>query len=440
MTRHCGLKNSTNSSPTFSLSKTIAEQVADALLLKLTSAQRRLLTKHQISNVAAYELYLRGLHQLNQYSAAALRQAISFFNEAVKLDPQYVLAYARLGSCYNLLYIYSNSVPSAQLAQLAQAAAERARALDDNLAEAQAAFAQVSLFCRWQPDTALAASQRAGELKPEDRFPNLARGWALAVRGQLAEGLTALRRAQQFAPHAAALNVSLGHMLAFAGRYDEAAGFYQQVLQLVPQHTDATRGLGLVNLLRGNLAEVERLLRTKPWPGQQVIFALLRALGCARRGDAAGARQALAEAQQLPADAYLRSIHVATVYAELSELDEAFAWLERAWAEREPMLITLKVHPFFERLYGDPRFAELLQRLSLPRKVKRPPLLCTEAAQVFPPTAVGLPFHFTPCANTGVSPFCPCGCARFVPLELFSTYHVPVVGRQTAMSALPSPA
>lgn len=350
----------------FAVEDAIAEQVADALLLKLTSAQRRLLTKHQTSNVAAYELYLRGLHQLNQYSATAMRQAIGFFNEAVKHDPHYALAYARLGGCYNLLYIYSNSTPSAQLAQLAQNAAASALALDDTLAEAQAAFAQVNLFCLWQPDTALTASQRAVELKPHGTFPNLALGWAFAVRGQLREGLAALRQAQQFAPHSPALNVSLGHMLAFARRYDEAVECYQQALQLVPQHADAVRGLGLVNLLRGHSADVERLLQSQSPPGQQIIFALLRALLCARNGDALGAQQALTAAQQLPADAYLRAIHVATVYAELGEPDEAFAWLERAWAEREPMLITLKVHPFLDSLHGDPRFAELLRRLGLP--------------------------------------------------------------------------
>jgi DNA-binding winged helix-turn-helix (wHTH) protein/tetratricopeptide (TPR) repeat protein len=347
----------------FAVEDAIAEQVADALLLKLTGDQRRLLTKRQTTSVAAYELYLRGLQQLNQYSATALRQALTFFHEAVRHDPEYALAYARLGGCYNLLYIYSHSVPAPQFAQQAQATAERALALDDGLAEAHAASAQVNLFCRWRAAAALAAAQRAVELKPQSTFANLALGWALSAHGEVETSVAALRRAQQEAPTAPALNVSLGHVLAFAQRYDEAAESYQQALQLVPGHADAWRGLGLVNLLRGRVEEVQAAVEAETAPQRQTIAALLRALIYARTGDAAGVRQTLTAAQALPPDAYLRSIHHAAVYAELGETDEAFDWLEHAFIEQEPMLVTLNVHPFFDKLRPTARFAALLKRV-----------------------------------------------------------------------------
>lgn len=352
----------------FAVEDAIAEQVADALLLKLTSAQRHLLTKHETTSVAAYELYLRGLHQSHQYSASAMRQAITFFNESVQQDPHYALAHVRLASCYTLLYIYGHGIPASQLAQAAQAAATRAVQLDDSLAEAHATVSQTELFCAWHPMKAVVAARRAVELKPQGTFPNLALSWALAAHGQVEEAVTALRRVQQIAPHSPALNVSLGHLLAFARCYDEAAGFYQAVLQVIPTHADALRGLGLVNLLRGRVDDVWRTLAVEPLPGREAITALLRALACACRGDEAGARQALQTGQALPADAILRAIYIAAIYAALDARDEAFDWLERAWAEHEPMLITLQVHPFLTRLRDDPRFGALLRRLGFPEE------------------------------------------------------------------------
>ena len=347
----------------FAVEDAIAEQVADALLLKLTSAQRHWLTKRETTSVAAYELYLRGLQQLHAYSATAMRQAIPFFTAAARQDPQYALAQVRLASCYTLLYIYSHGVPAPQLAQLAQAAAARALELDDSLAEAHAAASQTALFCLWQPAEALVAARRAVALNPHGTFPNLALSWALAAHGQVEEAVTALRRVQQLAPHSPALNVSLGHLLAFARRYDEAAGFYHQVLSAIPAHADALRGLGMVNLLCGHMNEVAPLLTAEPSTGQAAIVALLRAMTCACQGDEAGARAALQAGQSLPTDAYLRSIYVAAIYAALDSRDEAFAWLERAWAEHEPMLITLQVHPFLSELRDDPRFGALRRRL-----------------------------------------------------------------------------
>lgn len=348
----------------FAVEDSISEQVADALLLKLTGDERRLLAKRYTGNIAAYELYLRGIHQLNTYTAASLRQAVVFFSEAVKHDPAYALAYARLAGCYNLLYVYSHSAPPLPLAQLALTAAERALALDDNLAEAQAAAAQVKLFCAWQTAEALAASQRAVALKPHSTFANLALGWALAAQDRLPEGVAVLRLAQQNTPHSPGINVSLGHLLAFACLYDEAASFYQQALMLTPQHPEALRGLGLVNILRGREAETLQSLGTDATPYQRSTALLLRCLAYARLNEVAAARQVLAEAQTLDWQEYLRPIHRAAIHAELAEPDQAFVWLERAFAEREPMLVMLAVHPFLDKLHSQPRFAELRRRLA----------------------------------------------------------------------------
>lgn len=347
----------------FTVEDSISEQVADALLLKLSGDQRRLLAKRPTENVAAYELYLRGIHQLNQYSTDALRQAARLFGEAVKHDPQYALAYARLGVCHILLYIYSGGAPPLQLARLAQAAAEQALALDDSLAEAHAAVAHVKLFCDWNPAEALAASQRAVALKPHGIFCNVALGWSLAAQGRVVEGVAALRQAQQIVPHSPGIHVSLGHLLAFAKLYDEAADSYQQALTLDARHTEALRGLGLVNLLRGRVGEVLQAVNAETSSRHRAIAPLLRGLACARTGDAAGARQALAQAQQAAPHADIRPIHLAAICAEMGELNEAFAWLERSFAEREPMLVTLDVHPFLDNLHDDPRFAAILRRV-----------------------------------------------------------------------------
>jgi len=201
------------------------------------------------------------------------------------------------------------------------------------------------------------------KLKPHSAFSNLAFGWALAVQGRITEGVTVLRQAQQAAPQSLGINVSLGHFLAFACLYDEAAESYSRALALNPQHPEAFRGLGLVNILRGRADEVLQSLNGLSIPNRRAIALLLRGLAYARIGDTAGAQQVLAEAQAIASSEYIRPIHLAAVHAELGELDNAFAWLERSFEEREPMMITLNVHPFFDRLKDDPRFDELLRRV-----------------------------------------------------------------------------
>lgn len=349
----------------FAVEDAISERVADALLLKLTGDQRRLLTKRYTESTAAYELYLRGIHQLNSYTPESLRQAMVFFGQAVELDPNYALAFARLGGCYNLIYVYGSGVPSLKISQLAQSAAERALALDDSLAEAHATDAQVKLLCQWKPAEALAASERAVALKPHSIFSNISLGWSLAALGRVTEGVAALRQAQQTAPHSPGINVSLGHLLAFAKMYDEAAEFYSHALAQAPQHPEAFRGLGLVNILRGRANEVLQSLDSHYAQNRRATVFLLRGLALARIGDRTGARQVLAEAQSIVSSESIRPIHLAAIHAELKELDEAFSWLERALAEREPMLITLKVHPFLDSLSGDRRFGDLLKRIGI---------------------------------------------------------------------------
>ncbi|MEK7830011.1 MAG: winged helix-turn-helix domain-containing protein [Acidobacteriota bacterium] len=352
----------------FDVEDAISEKVADALLLKLTGDQRRLLTKRYTDNIAAYELYLRGIHQLNKYTADALRQAIIFFGEAVKQDQNYALAYARLGHCYNLIYVYSSGAPPVKMAQMAQTVTELALRLDDSLAEAHAADAQVKLFCQWKPAEALAASERAVALKPYSVFSNIVLGWSLAALGRLAEGVASLRQAQRTVPHSQGINVSLGHLLAFAKMYDEAAEFYSQALMLSPQHPEAFRGLGLVNILRGRTDEVLRSLNAvENAAGQTYRSAalLLRGLACAHSNDAAGAQQALTEIRGIAWHEYIRPINLAAIHAELGELDEAFACLELAFEEREPMMVTLGIYPFLDKFRDDPRFVSLLRRIGI---------------------------------------------------------------------------
>jgi DNA-binding winged helix-turn-helix (wHTH) protein/Tfp pilus assembly protein PilF len=349
----------------FTVEDSISEQVADALLLKLTSVQRRLLTKRPTESIAAYELYLRGIHQLNKHTAESLRQATVFFNQAIEQDPAYAVAYARLSGCYNLLYVHSSGPPPVKIARLARSTATQALALDDSLAEAHAADAIVKLCCEWRLADALVASQRAAELKPHGVFSNIALGWSLAAHGRLAEGVAALRRAQQSAPQASAINVSLGNLLLLAHWYDEAAEVFQKMLALYPQHPEAFRGLGQANILRGQIAEVRLSLDNKTLPNQQSISPYLRSLASARLGDVADAQQALAEILELARREYIRPVHLAAIYAELGEVDAAFSYLERSFEEREPALVHLKVYPFFDKLRGDPRFAQLLGRIGL---------------------------------------------------------------------------
>jgi len=347
----------------FEIQDEITLAVVAALKVRLLGDERAAALKRGTEDAEAYRHYLKGRFAWNQRTPESLRQAADHYQRAIAADPTYALAYAGLAETYVLFGWLSVSPPREGMPR-ARAAAERALALDDDLAEAHAALGVYLSFYAWDQPASVRALRRALELSPG--FAT-AHHWLgnipLLAMGRWEESLAAIRKARELDPLSPSIASDLGVTLLFARRYGEAIARFEKTLEQDPGFYVARYHLGQALHSGGRpeeaLAEYDRCLEATddPW-----VHALrVRSLAAAGKRDEAGeARDALvAEA----GERYVPEVGLAIAHAAAGDRDEAFRCLERDLEERSLFPPFYAVDPVFDELRDDPRFAALVDRV-----------------------------------------------------------------------------
>ena len=182
----------------FTIQEDMAREISDALRLQLTAEQEEVLTKQFTTSSLAYEAYLKGRYHWNRRTEEGIRQAIVYFQEAIRKDPGYALAYSGLADSYTLLGFYYES-PRTALPQ-ARAAAERALELDDSLGEAHASLAVVRSIYDWDFAEAEREFLRAIELNPTYETAHHFYSGTLVHTGRFDEAVEQMRIAAELDP------------------------------------------------------------------------------------------------------------------------------------------------------------------------------------------------------------------------------------------------
>jgi TolB-like protein/Tfp pilus assembly protein PilF len=347
----------------FALQDAISERVAEALALELTGAEQKLLTRRYTENAEAYQLYLKGRYFWNKRTDESLKKGIEFFTKAIEKDSRYALAHAGLADSYIILGNFG-LLPPYEAYPKAKTAAEEALKVDPDLVEAQVSLSFVkSLFERDWPG-AEAGFRRAIELNPNYGPAHQWYGVSLAGAGRMEEAVAELKRAQEVDPLSLTINAVGGWIRYLAGDYDKAIQQEKTVLEMDPNFVLAHRYLGLAYEQKGLYAEaISELHRAVNLSGARPLDAGALGHAYAVAGRTAEARKVLKEARGLSAQAYFPADEIALIYVALGEKDQAFDWLDRAFAERSPWLILLKVDPRFVPLRSDPRFTSFVHRV-----------------------------------------------------------------------------
>lgn len=346
----------------FALQDAISERVAGALALELTGTEQKRLTRRYTDNAEAYQLYLKGRYFWNRRTEESLEKGIEYFTQAIKEDSRYALAHAGLADSYIILGNFGLLPPSEAFPK-AKVAAEEALKVDPDLVEAQVSLAFVkSLFERDWPG-AEAGFRRAIELNPNYGPAHQWYGVSLAGAGRLDEAVAEVKRAQQVDPLSLTINAVVGWMLYLSRDYDKAIEHEKTVLEMDENFMLTHRYLGLTYEQKGMY--VEAVSEFKKAVNLSARPLNLSALGHAYAvaGRTAEAQQVLKSARERSAQTYFPADEIALIYVGLGEKDQAFEWLDRAFAERSPWLIHLKVDPRFDPLRSDPRFADLVRRV-----------------------------------------------------------------------------
>ena len=343
----------------FAVQEEISRSVAGALKLKLLETAAR---SGQSKNIGAYNAYLLGRYFLSQGNTDSLAKAAGYFDQAIKLDPDFARAWESSGRTY-IQQAVSAFVPEQEEERYRKArdAIQHALRLDENLGGAYAALGLIQMNHDWDWAGADVSYRRALALEPGDAGIIEDAASLAAVLGNFDDALALYRRAAQIDPLFPSAYKNIGYVSYYLGREEEAKAALDKALELAPEIAFVHGLLGQVYLAQSRPEEALAEMQKEKHPAFRLYgFALAyHALGRRKESDASLAQLI----EKFPTDV---PYQIAKVFAFRGESDRAFEWLERTYAERDAGLTEIKGDPLLKTLEHDPRYAALLKKLRLP--------------------------------------------------------------------------
>jgi eukaryotic-like serine/threonine-protein kinase len=317
------------------------------------------------SNVKAYSLYLKGRFHWNRRTQAGIKEGIRHFEEAIREDPGYALAYSGLADSYALDLDYKGA-PVFEGMERARAEARKALELDDTLAEAHTSLGWVTFIFDWDWPAAEREFNRAIDLNPRYATARQWYAWFLVAMGRFEEALTQGRAAIDLDPASVSIRRSMGWLQYYARQYDAALDSLRRALAMNPGAEETHRLLGLVYLQQRQYDDAAASFKEALANAEHDTMAFA-GLGhvAARRGRMDEARSVLQELDQRAKVRYVSPVAQAGLYVTMGEADAAFEWMERAYQDRRGWLAYLKIEPVLDGIRADARFNRLLERMRL---------------------------------------------------------------------------
>jgi serine/threonine-protein kinase len=343
----------------FALQEEIAEAVASSLKVTLLGPAERSSSKSAPGNPEAHNAYLLGRYHFQRRNLESYRKAVTYFDEAIRLDPDYGLAYAERSEAWTLIGDLNGEGKTAW--PKARDDAEKAVAVAPGLAEAHAALGWVRFFVEWRFAEGLSELKRAKELSPANPTANDLLARVIVYLGKPVEAEKQARAAVELDPLSFPAQHNLARDLWFAGKLDEADAVARKSVELQPAAAAAHRWQVLVAAKRGDGETALREAQLEPDAGYR-RFEL--AIAHHVRGDRVAADAALADLIANGRDQL--AYQIAQVYAWRSEKDKAFEWLQISFDTHDTGTLGLLIDPLLQDLRTDPRYKSLLTKLGLP--------------------------------------------------------------------------
>jgi len=350
------------------LQNRVSSAIVNEIRINLTPEERERLSKTPAVSPEAYENYLKGRYYWNKRSDENLTRAITYFEQATQLDPQYALAYAGLSDCYAIISAeIFGTMPASEAAPKAKAAALRALELDPTLVEAQTALATEKFNYEWDWSGAAEGFERAIGLNPSYATAYQRYSLYLIAMGRAQDSFAQIQKARELDPLSLSINFSLGWRLYMARQYDAAIAQLKNTLDMDSSYELPHLIVGQAYVQKGDYAQAITELR-KAVDLSHGTPLMVSALGhaYARSGNRAEAEKLRAQLRTDSADHYVSPYYFAIVCVGLGRTEEALDWLEKAYADRSNGLVFLQVEPELDSLRSNPRFIALQHRLGFP--------------------------------------------------------------------------
>jgi TolB-like protein/Tfp pilus assembly protein PilF len=349
----------------FTVQSELAQSIAAKVAATATGAEHERLAAARPVAPEVYESYSKGEFALNKSSSKAeFETSIAYFQDAIQQDPTFAPAYVGLANAYSNLGTVFIGGSAQETRPKLVSAAEKALELDPNLAQALVLLASTKQQ-QWDWADAEAKYRRALELNPSSAPAYEGLALWLACQGRADEAVAAAERGRELDP----LGVSFedfGWTLFQTRHYDQGVRELRAALAVKPDDFGSLMDLGFVLIANNQPAEAIPVLEkavalSNRSPG--ALGILVRAY--AHAGRRADALQLLEELRQRRKAGYAPAGAMVNAYLGLGENEQAFVWLEQAYTEQSNMLQFVKVHPYFDPIRNDPRFADLVRRVGL---------------------------------------------------------------------------
>jgi eukaryotic-like serine/threonine-protein kinase len=326
----------------FELQDEIAKTIANASTATLTQDGHRIFIERGTANLEAYDLYLKGRHF---WRTRALRKAIEAFDEAISKDPEYALAYCGLADSYCSLSVYG-FIPSRIAFERATAAADKAVAVADTLADAHYSIGLTKFMFDLDARAATDAFLRAGTLRPQLAQAHAQRAQTLAVLGAADEADEAGRRAAKLEPLSPFILATVAFAYLIGRRFETALDYCERALDLDAFSVPAlwVMGLALVELEKFETA-ITALERSVTYSQRSPLTLSCLGGGYAVSGRREAALEVLTELDQRAKTAYVPPTMVAWIHQYLGNSDEAYACLAQGIQHKNAGVLYFACYP-----------------------------------------------------------------------------------------------
>lgn len=318
-------------------------------------------------NPEAYDDYLRG--RFYSTNRTDLRKALRSYEQAIRKDPQYALAYAGLASTYTLLgQVPYDDTPPTEVKPKAKEAAEHALRLAPQLGEAHAVLGNVAFNYYWDFETAEREFQRALALTPNDPTPHVWYSHYCVARNRAAEALEESSQILELDPVSPLFNSVLAETHYYTRNFNATLEQARRAIEQFPTYPLAYLWLGSAYREKKKYAQaLAEFSKARQFSGNHPAMTSLYGHALAASGNLAGAHKTLSELRRLASSRYVSPLYFAAVHTGLGEKDQALEWLERAYHQRTDRLVYLGVDPIADPLRAVPRFKELLRKIGVAR-------------------------------------------------------------------------
>ncbi len=319
----------------------------------------------QTQNPTAYKLYMEGRYFWNKRTEDGLRRSIEYFQRATLEDQRYASAFAGLADSYTLLASYGVE-PFEQAYPNAKAAALKALQIDNQLSEAYASLGMIAFYYEWNWSQAEMEFRRSIELNPNYAMAHTWYALNLAAMGRFGQALSEIERAHELDPVSLITNTEIGRVFYWSRQYDKAIEAFKKATDLDPQFARAHTRLGMAFAAKKDFGsamkefkEAQRLSGADPYLDGLMGYSL------GLSGNTVAARRILQDLTSGEKYKFVPAFSIALVSIGLNDREGALKWIEKSYEDRSTYLVYSKVDPLLDSIRSEPRFTDLLTKMTL---------------------------------------------------------------------------